>query len=392
MTEGMNEIVRGALVIARRDFNALIRSRAFIFFLITPVIMLGIALAAGNVGSHMAKPDLARTIAVAMPDGDVARLIAAQRRLKAIVPDFPMLETGRAESASGDLLLAGSLRSPVLHADAQDAQALGDEVRLLVDTARQSEDAVAAPLAIRLKPARPHPAAPVDRSATAQLGQMCLFLATMLLAGMVLSNLVEEKANKIIEILTASIPMEAIFLGKLFAMLGMALIAIAVWTALGGAIALLAGSALPAVPAPAVGWPLFVALGFVYFSSAYLLLGSLYLGIGAMAATVRDVQTLSMPVSMGQVGIFLFANYATARPGTLIEGVACLFPFSSPFALMARAAQFPALWPHLVLLLWQALCTWLIIRAGTAMFRRNVMKSRGMGRRAGGRRGRVQPS
>jgi hypothetical protein len=36
-----------------------------------------------------------------------------------------------------------------------------------------------------------------------QASQMLLFLLTMLLAGMVLSNLVEEKANKIIEILAA---------------------------------------------------------------------------------------------------------------------------------------------------------------------------------------------
>jgi ABC-2 type transport system permease protein len=41
----------------------------------------------------------------------------------------------------------------------------------------------------------------------------------MLLAGMVLSNLVEEKGNKIIEVLAAAIPMDAVFLGKLFAML-----------------------------------------------------------------------------------------------------------------------------------------------------------------------------
>jgi ABC-2 type transport system permease protein len=46
---------------------------------------------------------------------------------------------------------------------------------------------------------------------TAQAGQVLLFLLTMLLAGMVLSNLVEEKANKIIEVLAASIPMDALF-------------------------------------------------------------------------------------------------------------------------------------------------------------------------------------
>ena len=68
--------------------------------------------------------------------------------------------------------------------------------------------------------------------ATAQAAQTLLFLLTMLLAGMVLSNLVEEKANKIIEILAAAIPMDAVFLGKLFAMLAVSFVGIAVWGAL----------------------------------------------------------------------------------------------------------------------------------------------------------------
>ena len=74
---------------------------------------------------------------------------------------------------------------------------------------------------------------------TAQAGQVILFLLTMLLAGMVLSNLVEEKANKIIEILAAAIPMDAVFLGKLFAMLAVSLVGIAVWaTVIGGCMGL----------------------------------------------------------------------------------------------------------------------------------------------------------
>ena len=57
------------------------------------------------------------------------------------------------------------------------------------------------------------------RMRTAQAGQLILFLLTMLSRhGAV--NLVEEKANKIIEILAAAIPMDAVFLGKLFAMSG----------------------------------------------------------------------------------------------------------------------------------------------------------------------------
>ena len=85
-----------------------------------------------------------------------------------------------------------------------------------------------------------------------------MFLLCMLLAGMVMSNLVEEKANKIIEILAAAIPMDAVFLGKLFAMLGVSFVGLAVWGGLAG-LAIATGSlGVESFPTPAVGWPTFV--------------------------------------------------------------------------------------------------------------------------------------
>ena len=210
---------------------------------------------------------------------------------------------------------------------------------------------------------------------TAQGGQAILILLTMILAGMVLSNLVEEKTNKIIEILAAAIPMDAIFLGKLFAMLGMALVGIAVWSSMGLAGALVFGGNWNALPVPAVGWPLFILLMILYFSMAYLLLGSLFLGIGAMATTVREVQTLSMPVTMGQLLVFFLAYSSITKLGEPAEWFAVLFPFSSPFAMIARAAQMDNVWQHGLALVWQAIFTMIIIRFSVMLFRRNVMKS-----------------
>ena len=43
---------------------------------------------------------------------------------------------------------------------------------------------------------------------------------------------------------------------------------------------------------------------------------------------------------------------------------AIAFPFSSPFAMLARAAQEAALWPHVVALAWQALWVSLFVRFG----------------------------
>jgi ABC-2 type transport system permease protein len=114
---------------------------------------------------------------------------------------------------------------------------------------------------------------------------------------------------------------------------------------------------------------------------AYLLLGSLFLGIGAMATTVREVQTLSMPATMGQLIFFFLASFSVTRLGEPIELFAAIFPFSSPFAMLARAAQQDVLWQHLLALGWQAFWVLLLIRFGARLFRRNVLKS------GGGKRG-----
>jgi len=210
---------------------------------------------------------------------------------------------------------------------------------------------------------------------TAQAAQTLLFLLTMLLAGMVLSNLVEEKANKIIEILAAAIPMDAVFFGKLFAMLAISFVGIAVWGMTFGGVLLAAGSVGLDLAVPAVGWPVFFGLGVVYFAMAYLLLGSVFLSIGSMATTVREVQTISMPVTMMQLMVFFLASYAMTQPGSPVELLAVVFPFSSPFAMLARAAQDATLWTHLVAIGWQALCVVVFVRTGARLFRTRVMKS-----------------
>jgi ABC-2 type transport system permease protein len=97
------------------------------------------------------------------------------------------------------------------------------------------------------------------RQMVARGGQTILFVLTILLAGMLLSQLIEEKSNKVIEILAAAVPIDAIFLGKLFAMLAMSLVGITVWTSAGAAaIAYWVGGGLAGLPAPALGWPVFL--------------------------------------------------------------------------------------------------------------------------------------
>ena len=401
----MNDTTRlsrfeAARVIAQRDFRAILFSRAFLFFLLGPLFPIIIGVLAGGIGGQVQRDANTRLVAVAMSEADTQALIAARARLAPQIgralPELAMADAGTAPEVilrepgkNYVAVVGGTLAAPELTAPQPAIDYWSGPVAMLAAEAGMRQ--VAAYPAVAPRPVATSIAAQRgDRIRTAQAGQLLLFLLMMLLAGMVLSNLVEEKANKVIEVLAAAVPMDAVFLGKLVAMLGVSLVGIAVWAAVGSAIALLAGNALPQLPAPALGWPLFLALGLVYFAMGYLLLGSLFLTIGGLATTVREVQTLSMPVTMAQLLVFFLAASSITRPGSPMELFAAAFPLSSPFAMLARAAQSDALWPHALALGWQALCVLLFVRFGAQIFRRRVMKSGKGGRAVKGHVGSVR--
>ena len=382
-------LFEAARVVARRDFRAILFSRAFFFFLLGPLFPLVIGALAGGIGGQVQRDVATNLVAVAMSEADTAALQTASDALSDQIGYLPRLVPDASGEPPADILkrkgtnfaavVTGTLDAPVVVAPEDQIERWRGPIALLAATANGSSpsnfpEIASEPVASSAAISRS------ERIRTAQAGQLILFLLMMLLAGMVLSNLVEEKANKVIEVLAAAIPMDAVFLGKLFAMLGVSFVGIAVWASFGGVAALLLGNQLPQLPEPALGWPAFIALGIAYFAMGYLLLGSLFLTIGGMAATVREVQTLSMPVTMMQLLVFFLAAAAITTPGSPLELTAAIFPLSSPFAMLARAAQSDALWPHALALVWQALCVVLFVRFGALLFKRRVMKSGKAGR------------
>src|SRR3546814_13687063 len=77
-----------------------------------------------------------------------------------------------------------------------------------------------------------------------------------------------------------------------------------------------------------------------------MLLGAVFLGVGAQASTIREIQMLSLPITILQVAMFGWASAAASSPGTWVATAAEIFPLSSPFAMAAHAANSPDLWPH----------------------------------------------
>ena len=170
----------------------------------------------------------------------------------------------------------------------------------------------------------------------------------------------------------------SVFFGKLIGMFGVALLFVGFW----GTVASQITSILPAGTAaalagvaPAVGKPVFALLFLAYFVMSYLLIGAVYLILGAQASTQRELQLMALPMTIVQMANVGMSTAAASKPGSTIAWIAEIFPFSSPMAMAAHAANSSALWPHAAAILWQLLWVSLVISLGARWFRRGVLKS-----------------
>lgn len=383
----MRQFLASAWVIARRDYGATVFSKVFILFLLTPLFSLAFGAVFAFAGHDDGGPARVPVVAVVGNPAMQAALAGARETIAARLGDdaVPRLEAAHPAGPLRDLLggahpyagvLHGTLARPalLLPGEGRDTRNL---VGLIVDTARAGS--IAAPADIAVEQVRIARAPDRDgRRDVAHWAQTGVFFLLMLLAGMSLSTFIEEKSNKVIEVLAAAVPIDAIFLGKLVAMLAISLTGVAIWAGAAlTAVLVFFPHALSGATAPAVGWPLFIGAAILYFTVSYLLIGAVFLGLGSQAGSPREVQSMAMPVTMAQLVLFGFASAGTSHPDGWLGIASAVFPWSSPLSMLGRAALLPSLWPHLLALVWQLLWLVLALRVAAAMFRRAVLKSGG---------------
>lgn len=395
-------IFRAAWVVARRDFISLVATPTFLFFLLAPLMMIGFGLIGGGSAGQLAQSAGKKEHIVAIvPVAERAAFAAVDARLRVLGgrrDDAPRLillsddSDHRAAIAAyrGDTdmlaILTGNAAAPQIAARNPDGFASRYLANLAETVRREGLDraadarAASTPSFSTIASGGTSSAA---RTAMAYGAVFGIFLLMLLLAGQTVGMLAEEKGNKVIEILAAAIPLEGVFFGKLIGMIGIAIVFIAFWATLGliGLTVFTNGNPAQALAgmtaSPAVGWPLFALLIVTYFLFSFLLLGGMFLGVGAQASTVREIQMLSLPVTFLQVGMFALASNAANNPGSTTATVAQWIPWSSPMAMAARAASDASLWPHVVALGWQALWIAITIAVSVRLFRAGVLRSGG---------------
>ncbi|WP_375395509.1 ABC transporter permease [uncultured Sphingomonas sp.] len=390
--------IRQTLTIARRDFIATVFTPIFLLFLFAPVIMGSFGAIGGMGAASVADGgggDKSRVVAI-VPSTLAAPIAAADARLRggfrpdeappALLTTAPADDPARQAHAAFDdhryeaaAVLYGPLDRPTILYGARGSRA-ADYLALLAQTtlAAQQLGGTLPTVAATKRPIVRGHATPGGRHQSAFFAVFGIFFLTLLLAGQVVGTMAEERNNKVIEVLAAAVPLESVFLGKLLGMFGVALLFVAFWATVVSQVSMLLPQSIAAGLhdlAPAVGAPMFAVLFIAYFAMAYLLLGSVFLGVGAQASTMREIQMLSLPITILQVAMFALSSAAAARPGSWVATFAEIFPLSSPFAMAGLAANAPALWPHLLALSWQLLWVAIFIAIGARLFRRGVLQS-----------------
>ena len=330
-----------------------------------PLLIIGLSFLFGSIERADGAPGRRTRPSPWLPPRPISQILAAAR--ERLNPGFGTrpLPTLVREAPAGDqaaqvrtllrnpskrilAVLTGDLDRPALTGAISNGGPVQRQMSLVVDQARQQRALAAAgrgppPAGLKVvETDRSEGALAATRAITARAGQLLLFMLTVLLAGMLLSNLVEEKSNKVIEVLAAAVPIDAIFVGKLVAMLAVSLVGIAVWEAARSR----ASPSFPARPAACPSPPSAgrssscsccsttapITCCSARFSSAS----------ASQANSVREVQTLSMPVTVGQMLIFLLASFAVGAFNSPLGIAAAIFPFSSPLTMVAGRLRPPS--------------------------------------------------
>lgn len=167
-----------------------------------------------------------------------------------------------------------------------------------------------------------------------------LWTSIFSIVNMLLTGVIEEKSNKIMDTLLTSVAPWQLLVGKLIGIATLSLTMFLIWGGLGaGVLFNTAGSAggLLGGAIAAFSNPSLIVIFFLSFALGYTLYGVLYLAIGSLCESLNESQTLVSPLTLLLFTPILLIAPAIANPGSpLIVGLSWV-PLFAPFLLIVRA-------------------------------------------------------
>lgn len=197
-----------------------------------------------------------------------------------------------------------------------------------------------------------------------------IYMFVFLYGGMVMQGVIEEKSNKVLEVMVSSVKPFQLMMGKILGIASVALTQLLIWVVFivvvgGGLMSLLAGDMIEAAQAMSSGMPmdmsamggmvmdadmaaaintltdpayLFRLIGgfIVYFIGGYLLYAAMFAAVGSAVDNEKDTQNLQTPISMPLILALFVMLTAMQDPNSPLAVWCSIIPFTSPIVMVAR--------------------------------------------------------
>lgn len=171
-----------------------------------------------------------------------------------------------------------------------------------------------------------------------------LWVAIFGISQMLLNNIIEEKSNRIIEVLLSSVTPGELMMGKLFGIAAVGLTMVGVWiTALlctlsfhSGGTTEIAGQLLAALQSSHL-----IPMFGVYFLFGYLMYAAFILALGSVCNTIKEAQNYMAMITMLMMVPILTMPFIPKDPNGTLARLLSWIPIYTPFTMMNRVNADP---------------------------------------------------
>lgn len=226
----------------------------------------------------------------------------------------------------------------------------------------------------------------------------CMFFFIMMYGQLVVQSVVEEKTNRIIEVIISSVRPFDLMMGKIVGVGLVGLLQLLVWVVIGGGAIFFGqvyfGGALSGMETQQamammqnqpemmegmkgmlfnINWIQIGACLLLYFVGGYLLFASLYAMFGSAANDSQEAQQLMMPLTIVLLLAFYTGFAASNNPEGQMAFWCSLVPFTSPVVMMVRAPYEIPIWELLASVVLLFVTAILMIKFAAKIYRVGIL-------------------
>lgn len=363
-------------IVIGREYIQRVRRKSFIIStILMPVLMLGLMAVPALVAAFSGPEE--KVVAVIDPDGQIAPLLAASSdksltfcpvsvsadSAKADQRYDAILDLGHGAVASPDHICLYTRGAASMQTESAISQAITqsirgirlasyrDQVPGLDNIIAQIEPSIAMDTK-RIDTEQEQSTSSVTAYIVGMVMSLMLYMFIMLYGQMVMTSIIEEKSNRVLEVVVSSVKPAQLMLGKILGIGAVAVTQIAIWFVL---IAGFTTFAMPSLSASLLNSTTDLDLlnaihmlgdaGFIislfgylalFLVGGYLFYAAIYAAIGSAVDNIQDasqLQSLAMvPIILGLV----FSMSVVSDPNSPMAVTMSMVPLTSPMVMMAR--------------------------------------------------------